>query len=818
MKRISVAGWLVAALAVAAYAEDALVAVRLARAADAYVLLERGVRVVEARRTFALAWVPAGRASALAGFTYETLGFPSGPVYLAWPRRDEPLPAARGVTVLAVFGDTYVVSGMPAAVEELTTEGVELKRVSVKPLVKPTTSPPPPGPPRNDLVEAAVARVREDRYFSYLEDLAAVPTRYSHSPTIEQATAYLEDEFGALGYETQRLPYDYDLGTYDYWYDCDFRAGGRLGWLVSAFGYVWRTEDYGETWTPVVAAGKLTSGVFATDDVGYAVGGRDYLGRTTDGGASWHNLGLADPDDDLQGVYFYDAARGCAGGENGAVYRTVDGGASWAKVATPTAVRLYEFYSRDGVRWWAVGAKGVVLRSDDGALSWYVYDVPATEGFTMRDVCFADDLHGVIVGYEGTILYTADAGVSWTRVSGYYPAWPFFTEVAFADATRGWAVGSEGCIYRTDDAGASWALQPTPLSDYFTFTGVTALSRDDVWAAAAPAALVRTADGGAVWSEVPVRDGAAMTWYNVEATKPGVTRPGEIYILCGHYDSTSEDPWNLAPGAEDNASGTAAVLEAAAALKDCRFDATLRFIAFSGEEQGLIGSRAYAEESRAAGEDIRGVFNMDMVSYLDEPAHDVDVRYNDFSQGLLAVYEAAAHAYVPNYDIYPETGGTGGSDHEPFWENGYAALLTIEHGGQQFYPWYHKTTDVAANLTAAFGADVTRANLAAAAMAAGPREGPVPSPDAVIAYPNPARPSAGHSRIRFANLAPHAEVRLYNLAGEEVWSACAGDAGGAVEWPLVTAAGDAAASGVYLYIITFPAGAGRAHGKVAIVR
>ena len=77
---------------------------------------------------------------------------------------------------------------------------------------------------------------------------------------------------------------------------------------------------------------------------------------------------------------------------------------------------------------------------------------------------------------------------------------------------------------------------------------------------------------------------------NVIAELPGSVTPDEIVTVCGHYDSTSPSPTTNAPGADDNGTGTAATLQAARIMAGYEFERTLRFIAFSGEEQGLYGS------------------------------------------------------------------------------------------------------------------------------------------------------------------------------------------------------------------------------------
>jgi len=803
---------IVAGASAAAYAGPTLVAVELARPADAYALLARGVAVVEARPNFALVLEPASATAALDGYRYANLGEPPGPVYLAWPRPGQPLAEVAGVAVMAVFDDTYVVSGEPAAVERLAAAGAELKRVGLEPLKAPRRAA-YPSISYDPWIAQLISRVRADRYYGYVEKLSAFKTRYSHAEEIGAATDYIEEHFRRQGFETERFPYVYEPMDNDYLVDCAFRADGELGWMVSYWGYVWQSGDAGKTWRAVKSEGRLEDGVFVTDRKGFVVGGKGFLARTDDGGATWRQLPLRDPGDKLRDVAFHGTQLGVAVGEDGAVYRTVDGGAAWRRVSSPTHKIIFGVYAQTADRWWAVGEDGLVMRSYDGGASWEKKYVLPTEGFTMREIAFADATHAVIVGYEGTILYSRDAGETWRRVSGYFPEWPFFTFVGFADATRGWAGGSNGKVYRTDDGGASWTRQPTPFGEYYTYNAISVIDRDEAWIVGGPSAIIHTTNGGARWEEVDVENADPITWYNVEGTLRGISHPERVVVLCGHYDSISEDPWNLAPGAEDNASGTAALLEAATVLAGFEFDGTVKLVAFSGEEEGLLGSKAYVREEHGEGRDIRAALNMDMISYLDEPVHDVEVRYNDFSSELLSLYKDAARLYVPDYVIYPVTKGRGGSDHEAFWDYGYPALLSIEYAGKEFYPWYHTTEDVPEHLTPVYGADVTRVNLAVAASLAGARGGPGGA-TGVIAYPNPARPSAGHAGVNFANLPPGGTLTIYDLAGARVWSTDIGAATSAT-WPLTGRDGGPAASGVYLFVVE---GSTRATGKVALLR
>ena len=108
------------------------------------------------------------------------------------------------------------------------------------------------------------------------------------------------------------------------------------------------------------------------------------------------------------------------------------------------------------------------------------------------------------------------------------------------------------------------------------------------------------------------------TYNNVVATLPGKTHPEQVYIVGAHMDSISDrdDPTNMnAPGADDNASGMAAVLEMAKAMVGYAFDATIKFIGFNLEEKDLVGSKAYADKAKASGEQVRGMLNFDMIAY-----------------------------------------------------------------------------------------------------------------------------------------------------------------------------------------------------------
>ncbi|MCS6804928.1 MAG: Zn-dependent exopeptidase M28 [Acidobacteriota bacterium] len=203
----------------------------------------------------------------------------------------------------------------------------------------------------------------------------------------------------------------------------------------------------------------------------------------------------------------------------------------------------------------------------------------------------------------------------------------------------------------------------------------------------------------------------STTAYNVIGTLPGTTRPNEWYIVCGHYDSISESPNTAAPGAEDNASGTAGVLELARVLADEPQPATIKFIAFSGEEQGLFGSNAYVQRLIASGDlsKVQGVINMDMISYTIDSDLDVLLETRPFAQSLLDLMQLSAQQFTSLRVV--TSFNPCCSDHMPFLNNNVKAVLSIENDWN-VYPHYHRTTDTPDHITTAMGMEILKMNLA----------------------------------------------------------------------------------------------------------
>ena len=175
---------------------------------------------------------------------------------------------------------------------------------------------------------------------------------------------------------------------------------------------------------------------------------------------------------------------------------------------------------------------------------------------------------------------------------------------------------------------------------------------------------------------------------NVIATLPGKgPNKDRIYLMVGHYDSiASKTPgWDggwrrmAAPGASDNASGIAEMLETARILSQQDFDYTVRFIAFSGEELFLFGSKHYTQLIRERGDDIAGVLNFDLLGHDPDGNLDIHVLGDEGSQWLVNAFGAAAERYRLPIDLRLKNDPSFiFSDHSPFWDIGIPAVMVSE--------------------------------------------------------------------------------------------------------------------------------------------
>ncbi len=187
----------------------------------------------------------------------------------------------------------------------------------------------------------------------------------------------------------------------------------------------------------------------------------------------------------------------------------------------------------------------------------------------------------------------------------------------------------------------------------------------------------------------------SSTGRNVYGVQLGTDYPNQKYIICAHYDDMPSGP--IAPGADDNASGTAAVLEAARIISQYISEYTIIYALWDEEEGGLFGSNYYANLAAANGDSILGVVNLDMIAYDSDNDSVGEIHIRSIANSLSLKDKMVEVNTNYNIGIIPSiiNPGTTASDQASFWNNGYGALLLIEeYYGGDFNAYYHTTNDL----------------------------------------------------------------------------------------------------------------------------
>ncbi|WP_428558852.1 MAG: M20/M25/M40 family metallo-hydrolase [Solidesulfovibrio sp. DCME] len=225
---------------------------------------------------------------------------------------------------------------------------------------------------------------------------------------------------------------------------------------------------------------------------------------------------------------------------------------------------------------------------------------------------------------------------------------------------------------------------------------------------------------------------SAYSGSNVIGEMPGVSKPAEVILMVAHLDSInnqSDDPTVAAPGADDDGSGCAALLVAAKILKGYRFERTIRFVFSTGEEQGLLGTEAYAKQLKDAGQNILDVVNLDMIAYSTQssPIQNLHTRIqqNPGYAADLAIANLFVNV-VNNYGLSTSlvpviiSDSNDEGDQYSFWDNSFPSIMVIEDDNN-FNPNYHcrVNMDDLQYLNMAYETAQTKASLGTVAHLAG---------------------------------------------------------------------------------------------------
>jgi len=176
---------------------------------------------------------------------------------------------------------------------------------------------------------------------------------------------------------------------------------------------------------------------------------------------------------------------------------------------------------------------------------------------------------------------------------------------------------------------------------------------------------------------------------NIIATLPGKTSPENIIIACAHYDTIE-----VSPGADDDGSGIATVLMMTSILSQYSFNSTIKFILFSGEEQGLLGSNEYVRELKEQDVNIVGVLALDKIGYAKTSKQGSIIRHHadPASSWMMDVTEKISKDYKNEINLkILKLPFDGSSDHKAFVDQGFSGSNLAE---QTLNPYYHTSEDL----------------------------------------------------------------------------------------------------------------------------
>merc|ERR1719429_408107 len=270
----------------------------------------------------------------------------------------------------------------------------------------------------------------------------------------------------------------------------------------------------------------------------------------------------------------------------------------------------------------------------------------------------------------------------------------------------------------------------------------------------------------------------------------GTESPEKIVVFGAHLDSTAgwgSGATSRSPGADDNGSGSSAVLEFAKIINmlGLRFKHTIRLCLFTGEEQGLIGSRALARRWSQEGVNVIAMFNTDMIGYR-QPGTPIQINLMNRrgDANLLNIARQVTNTYLPGIP----NGNTSAccSDQQSFVENGFPAAGYFETPGSTvYYPQYHRQTDllqyldpeqIATQAKAAFAATALMAEVMSSSPTPPSPTPPPPTPPSPTppspTPPSPTPPTGGCEHETDCNVNPWC-----TSTGYEEWCRQQGQAG-----------------------------------------
>ncbi len=684
-------------------------------------------------------------------------------------------------------------------------------------------------------IDALVARLSAEQIDAALDLFLSEETRFAPTQGCYDTGQALAARLQQLGYQVEVDSYYTLLG----FNSVAFNGANRC--VVGDRGLIFTSPDSGASWTRR-DDGSLPRTLNAvayspTDENTLCAGGSWGTWLTSNnGGGSWteHDIGLgvgnwitaiARPtNDDLYlSVYSYNGS---------VVLKSTNGGTSWSEKHPPMGGCEYltgvSFLNANNG--WAFGGesnKGFIARTTNGGDSWSLWN-----GSVWVVGCdFYDSQNGLAIGNDHeTILRTTNGGASWQTVHSFNnPDWEqdYLGDIAWLSASEALAVGYGGCLLHSTDGGDNWSYlrEPSTNPDFGTLGDLTVVSTAE-WLVVGDGMLESTTDGGGNWTSHLSSLGLPPI-LNIYASKEGSSGEAGPLVIA-NFDSTSEDPWNEAPGADANASGAAAALVAAELLAELHTERDLGFLFTGGRYLSSFSVEA-AERFLDTHPDYqtRCVLNSYVVGYADNGRSELILYGNPATEDFNEALVSYGSRYVDGLTVVSDASGLYlGGDHFPFRSRGDLAVTCVEYTNSDEDPNTRlgSIEDTRSTLNERQILHTARLTAAFAASEAVLTDDIALSPYQPYVFPNPFRPASGNTTITFAGMPVGGKISVYDLSGTLLYEGTADDgpyfenntATWRHRWNGTNTSGSPLASGVYLY----HAGGsqGETVGKLAIIR
>ncbi|MCG6915106.1 M20/M25/M40 family metallo-hydrolase [bacterium BMS3Abin03] len=265
---------------------------------------------------------------------------------------------------------------------------------------------------------------------------------------------------------------------------------------------------------------------------------------------------------------------------------------------------------------------------------------------------------------------------------------------------------------------------------------------------------------------------------NIIAEQTGIDN-SKCVIISAHYDCCgdrrcSEDSSLIAPGADDDGSGVATVLECARILSRYQTQYKIVYAFWDSEEQGLIGSRLYSNQAYANNKDIIGVINIDMIGWDSNDDGLIEIHEKDTSATNFIDLPGTIISINQEYNIglnpLEFRPGTRRSDHNSFWQNGFNAILLIEGlYSEDFNEYYHSQNDKLGNFNLDYYARACKLAIGSLAQIAIIKNYLGEIPDDYIIYQNYPNPFNAQTKIKYSITNDgFVSINVFNILGQSV--------------------------------------------------